>query len=909
MKIILLIYTILATTLFASGVTIQNLRCEYLANPTGIDIVNPRLSWIVESSLRGERQTAFEILVASSAEKLAKNQGDLWSTGKKISDQTTQLEYSGKPLLSGSQSFWKVRIWDRNGKVSDWSKPAIWTMGLLDPKDWKAKWIGVNDPSPTEWARPRYLRKSFMADKKIQRATVYATALGLYELRLNGKRVGDHLLAPEWTNYTKRVQYQTYDVTGIVHAGSNTIGTILGNGWYSGGWQKWKEKLSAIYGSEPLFLAQLEIEFSDGTRQTVVSDKSWRGTTDGPFQFAGIYEGATYDARKEFHGWDAPGFNDSKWSAATTPKADKDFIVGKLAAQRGNPIRVTQYIKPVAISQPKQGVYVFAFDQNIVGWCRFKFHGKAGETIDLQHGEMRNPDGTVFLGNLTVVSKHRIQLDQYTFKGNKEETFEPNFTYHGFQYVEVRGLKEKPSLESLTGVIFHSDCPEVGEFTCSDPLLSRLSKNILWSQRGNYMGVPTDCPQRNERCGYTGDAQFFMRAAVYNMDISAFFSRWLVDVCEEAQLPDGHFADHAPTFGPGDGPNIGWSDAGIICPYEIYRTYGDTHIIREHYAAMKRNLDWLTRESKDFLFTGKVGNGDWLSNEGGASKVVIGTAYSAFDFSLMAEMADAIGEKVDAEKFRDRAGKITGAFAKAYINDKGKIKGSSQSGYALAFTMGLVPPTLKGEMTERFTEEVSRFDWHPRTGFIGTPRLLPGLHLAGRDDDAYRLLLTKTAPSWLYPVSVGATTIWERWVGWDGKTPQGGMNSLNHYAFGAVGEYLFRMVGGISEEAPGYSRIKIAPVIRDGLNWAKTSYNSIHGKITTKWSVEGRRVTIDMTIPANTTATVFIPAKDARTVTESGKLAGKTSGVKLLNFEKNNAVFAVESGIYHFRSTLPENSK
>lgn len=907
MKILFILFSFLMATLFASGASIQDLRCEYLTNPAGIDVVNPRLSWIIESTHRGERQTAYEVLVASSADKLAKNHGDLWNSGKVESDQTTQLEYSGKPLLSGSQCFWKVRIWDRSGKVSDWSKPSNWTMGLLDSADWKAKWIGVNDPTPTEWARPRYMRRSFTLDRMIRRATVYATALGLYELRLNGKRVGDHLLAPEWTNYNKRVQYQTYDVTKMLHAGSNAVGAILGNGWYSGGWQKWKAKLSAIYGSEPLFLAQLEIECADGSRQIIVTDSSWRGIANGPLQFAGIYEGATYDARKEFPGWDTPVFDDSKWAAVTTPQANKDFKVGKLAAQRGNPIRITREIKPVAITEPKPGIYVFVFDQNIVGWCRFKFDGKAGETVELQHGEMRNPDGTVFLGNLTVVSKHRIQLDQYTFKGNKLETFEPNFTYHGFQYVEVRGLKEKPSLESLTGVIFHSDCPEVGEFTCSEPLLNRLAKNILWSQRGNYMGVPTDCPQRNERCGYTGDAQFFMRAAVYNMDVSAFFSRWLVDVCEEAQMPDGHFADHAPTFGPGDGPNIGWSDAGIICPYEIYRTYGDTRIIRDHYAAMKRNLDWLTRESKDFLFTGKVGNGDWLSNEGGVSKEVIGTAYSAFDFKLMSEMADAIGEKEDATKFRDRADKITQAFSKAYIDSAGNIKESSQSGYALAFTMGLVPPSLQEKMTERFTGEVSRFDWHPRTGFIGTPRLLPGLHQAGRDDDAYKLLLTKTAPSWLYPVSIGATTIWERWVAWDGKTPQGGMNSLNHYAFGAVGEYLFRMVGGISEEEPGYQRIRIEPVIRKGLTWANTSYNSVHGKISTAWSVNGSKLELKVSIPANTTATVFVPANDATTVTESGKLTGNAVGVKFLRIENNKAVYALKSGNYHFHSMLPQN--
>ena len=893
----------------ANGLTIQNLRCEYRTNPAGIDIVNPRLSWIIESTQRGERQTAYQIMVAQTAEQLARNKGDLWNSGQITSGQTTQLEYGGKPLKSGGECFWKLRVWDSKGNVSGWSKPSYWSMGLLDSKEWRAKWIGAHDPKPAQWPRPRYLRKSFNLERTVRRATVYVTALGLYELRLNGQRIGDHQLAPEWTNYTKRIQYQTYDVTSIVHKGSNALGAVLGNGWYCGGWQHWKEKLSAIYGTEPLLLAQLELEFSDGRCETIVSDESWRATTDGPLQFAGIYEGVTYDARKAFKGWDQAGFDDSGWSVPALPSPGTDFQVGKLVGQRGEPIRKTLELKPVAISEPKPGIYVFAFDQNMVGWCRFKFHGRAGETIELQHGEMCNPDGTVFLGNLTVVSEHRIQLDRYTFRGDREETFEPDFTYHGFQYVEVRGLKEKPNLESLTGIVFHSDCPEVGQFNCSDSLLNRLAENILWSQRGNYMGVPTDCPQRNERCGYTGDAQFFMRTAVYNMDVSAFFSRWLVDVCEEAQMPDGHFADHAPTFGPGDGPNIGWSDAGIICPYEIYRTYGDTRVIREHYQAMKRNLEWLARESKDFLFTGRVGNGDWLSNGGGASNEVIGSAYAAFDFQLMAEMAEAIGERRDASDFREHAGKIVQAFAKEYIDGEGRISKSSQSGYALAFTMGLVPPFLKEKMSDRFMDEIKRFDWHPTTGFIGTPRLLPALHLAGLDSEAYKVLLTRSSPSWLYPVTVGATTIWERWDGWDGKIPKGGMNSLNHYSFGAVGEYLFRMIGGISEEVPGYSQIRIAPVICDGLSFATTSYNSIHGRIVTAWKVDGQWLSLDVTIPANTSATLYLPTKVVSEVTESGKRIANAEGVKFLRIENENAVYSVESGNYSFRSIVKAGQK
>jgi alpha-L-rhamnosidase len=1010
---ILMITTVglhLGNMVMAGDITPERLSCEYREYPLGIDVAKPRLSWVIGAhsdkgteaqSGRGIKQKAYQILVASTPEILAKDQGDLWDSGKVESDQQNQIEYAGKKLESRMHCYWKVRIWTLTSGLraptsapSDWSKPASWTMGFLDQADWKGKWIGVdeldseapvkvealkiisasyqsvsgtpardviellkqsvkdnklninvsnesmggdvasgtkkrlvvdyelagksqqqivnegeslaiNTKSTAQWAKPRYLRKPFTVGSPVRRATVYTTALGLYELRLNGQRVGDQPLAPEWTNYHKRVQVQTYDVTAQVRAGQNVLAATLGNGWYCGGWQNWKYKLMSMYGTEPYFFAQLEIECADGTRQQVVTDATWRGTVDGPLRFAGIYEGSTYDATKELPGWDRPDYNDAAWAPAQPAPAD--LKVGQLVWQRNEPIRRTREIKPVAVNEVKPGVYVFAFDQNIVGWTRFSFRGQPGQTVELQHGEMRNLDGTVFLGNLLVVSKHQIQLDRYTFRTDQVETHEPSFTYHGFQYVEVRGLTAKPDLESLTGVIANSDCPEVGQFTCSEPLLNRLAENILWSQRGNFQGVPTDCPQRNERCGYTGDANFFMRAAVFNMDVGAFFNKWLVDVCEDAQMPQGYFTDHAPrTCAAGDNPNVGWSDAGIICPFEIYRTYGDTRVIRDHYAAMKRKLDYLTRNSTDGLFTGKIGNGDWLSNQGGVDKQVMGTAYAAFNFKQMAEMAAAIGETADAAAFRSQAEKISTAFAAAYIDADGRIKNSSQSGYALAFTMGLVPESRKAAMSARFAEEMQKFEFHPRTGFVGTPRLLPGLHEAGQDDAAYKTLLTKTAPSWLYPVTVGATTIWEQWVGWDGENPKGGMNSLNHYSFGAVGEYLYGMVGGIQPDAPGYQKIKIAPVIREGLTWANTRYDSIRGRIVSNWKREGDKLTMAVTIPANTTATIYVPTKDASSITESGQPVSNVPQVKFLRQEAGAVVYTVDAGTYQFSSTMPE---
>ena len=976
---------------------LANLRCESRTDPLGLDVAQPRLSWVNSSSERGARQTAYQILVASTPALLAKNQGDRWDTGKIASDQQNQIEYNGQPLTSGAVCYWKVRTWDQDGKPGAWSQPGSWTMGLLQPTDWQAQWIGVNQP-PTprpalriiqavvngpagaplvdvtaelvkrvkdnrlvaksdestlglpaetdpkikrtvtvnyelggqpqpavmrevskrgqplilgaalEWPTPRYLRKPFTVASPVRRATVYATALGLYELRLNGQRVGDQPLAPEWTNYHKRVQVQTYDVTAQVRSGANVLAATLGNGWYCGGWQNWQPELKSMFGTEPYFLAQLEIERADGTRQRVVTDATWRGTVDGPLRFAGIYEGSTYDATKELPGWDSPDYNDAAWAPAQP--APTDLKVGQLVWQRNEPIRRTREIKPVAVNEVKPGVYVFAFDQNIVGWTRFSFRGQPGQTVELQHGEMRKPDGTVFLGNLLVVSQHQIQLDRYTFRTDQVETHEPRFTYHGFQYVEVRGLTAKPDLASLTGVITNSDCPEVGQFTCSEPLVNRLAENILWSQRSNYQSVPTDCPQRNERCGYTGDANFFMRAAVFNMDVAAFFNKWLVDVCEDAQMPEGYFNDHAPrTCKAGDNPNVGWSDAGIICPFEIYRTYGDTRVIRDHYAAMKRKLDYINRNTKEGLFVGKIGNGDWLSNQGGVDGQIMGTAFAAFNFRQMAEMAEAIGETADAAAFRTQADKITAAFAAAYIDQSGGIKNSSQSGYALAFTMGLVPEPRKAVMSERFLAEMKKFEFHPRTGFVGTPRLLPGLHEAGQDDAAYKTLLTKTAPSWLYPVTVGATTIWEQWVGWDGKTPRGGMNSLNHYSFGAVGEYLYGMVGGIQPDAPGYQKIKIAPVIREGLTWANTRYDSIRGRIISNWKREAGKLTMEVTIPANTTATIYIPTTDSNTVTEGGQPVAQAKGVVFVKMNAGAAMYKMDAGSYRFQAAIPESVK
>jgi alpha-L-rhamnosidase len=775
-------------------------------------------------------------------------------------------------------------------------------MGLLHPSDWQSDWIGVTQT--TDPSKPALLRKAFAFSKPIAKATLYATALGLYEMRLNGQRVGDHLLAPEWTGYYQHLQYQTYDVTDLLKPGRNALAANLANGWYSGGWQQWTSKLKQVYGKVPYLRAQLELTFKDGSHLNVATNGTWKGTLNGPIRFAGIYEGETYDARKETQGWDRPGFDDTCWSPVVVshPK------FGELVWQRNEPIRVTQVIKAVAVTEPKPGVFVFDLGQNIAGWCRLKVREPRGTEITLNHNEVLNPDGTVYLDNLHAghLSTGDRQIVRYICKGGGTEVYQPHFTYQGFRYVQVTGLTKRPTVDAITGEVFHSSFTRTGSFACSNPLLNRLAQNIQWSQRGNMMGVPTDCCQRDERCGYTGDAQFFMPTAVYNFDVAAFFNKWLVDVDEDSQRPEGYFSDHAPDIGMGT-DNVGWSDAGVICPYIIYRTYGDTRIIRDHYAAMKRSLDYLERTSHGFTRgPDHVGNGDWLSINSQTPPEVIGTAYYFYNFKLMAEMASVIGENADAKRFAAKAGKIKQAFFQDLVGPDGEIKGDSQTDYALAFTMGLVPEDRRAAMAERFAEAVTRTGNKLTTGFIGTPRLLPGLHVANQDGSAYSLLLQEEMPSWLFPVKHGSTTMWERWNGWtpeDGYADNG-MNSFNHYAFGSVGEYLFAGVGGVSTLSPGYRHIKIAPVVGSGLQWASTTYNSIVGPIETHWKRSGKRLSLDVSIPANATAEVWVPCSQLSSLTESGISWRKAKGVKLLQLKNHCVVLSVSSGAYRFTSLM-----
>ena len=875
---------------------------------------------------------------------------------------------------------------DTSWKAAQWPS-GNWTATNYDDSSWATPASGGSPwgtPSLHDIARvpASYLRKNFTVGQPVTRATVYVTALGAYELRLNGQKVGNDELTPGWTDFFKRVDYQTYDVTAMVQNGSNSVAAILGDGWYASVLGYSGRRLN--YYGKPRFLAQLVIQLADGSTQTVVSDGSWKAS-DGPIRFGDLLLGSEYDARLEAPGWDTSSFDDSAWSPVATGLSatsggysdatslvsslvtnnqlnfvannstmggDPAFGVVKtlqieftlggtnqtlsfaenatvqigdgiqpltiLQAFYGNPVtfpglggiaiqaavaepvRRMETLPAINLTEPKPGCYTFDLGQNLVGWVRLNISGNVGDRVTVRHGEMLNPDGTVYTTNLRGANA----TDFYIFGTNGTVVYEPRFTFHGFRYVEVRGLTVPPTLSSVTGIVVHSDMPRSGDFACSSPLVNQLFNNIIWGQKGNYLEVPTDCPQRDERLGWSGDAQFFVTTAAYNFDVQSFFRRFMVTFNEDSQFADGSYAHFAPTLGGGGG-SAAWGDAGWICPYVMYRDYGDTNIIADHYASFQEYGQYLAAHASGYVINSLPGDfGDWVNLGGGATGRVIDTAYYAYYAQAMSEMAAVIGKNADAASYAALHSNIVAAFANFFDADGSFADDSSQTGYALAFTLGLVPDGLRDKVAEKFAESIAAFGNHLATGFIGTPRLLPALHLAGRDDLAYTLLLQESYPSWLYQVNLGATTMWERWDGW---TPGGGfqtigMNSFNHYAFGAVGEYLYGNVGGISPASPGYKTIRIQPVPGVGLTWANTSYHSVRGLVSTAWTNTGGMFNLETVIPPNTSAQVHVPTTNAAAITESGLPAASAPGVTYIGVTNGCAVFAVGSGRYFWSS-------
>lgn len=739
----------------------------------------------------------------------------------------------------------------------------------------------ANEPLPL-------MRRSFTVDKQVASARVHASALGVYELALNGEQVGDHRLAPGWTDYHTRIQHQTFDVTGQIRAGENVLGAMVAPGWYAGhiAWFG-----PGRYGNRPAVLAQLTIEYADGTTEVIATDESWR-TAAGPLITSDIVMGERYDARADRRGWDQPGYDDKDWSAVAVLDTD---ATERLVPQVDPPVRVTEEIAAKEITQPTPGTWVIDLGQNMVGTVRLQAEGPAGQTVRIRHAEVLNPNGTVYTANLRTAAA----TDYYTLKGAGLEVYEPHFTFHGFRYVELTGLPGEPDLDTVTGLVMYTDSPLVSEFETSDPMLNQLHSNITWGQRGNFLSIPTDTPARDERLGWTGDINVFADTAAFNMDALTFLTKWLTDL-RDAQHDNGSLPDVAPDVCCGDGV-AGWADAGVTVTWTLWQRYGDTQVIGENFDMMSAWVDYMEATSTN-LIRPNFGYGDWLNLNDDTNRSLIGTAYFAYSAGLLADMAEAIGRDGDAAEYRDLSRRVAARFNEAYVSADGRIQGDSQTAYVLALGMDLLPEDVRPKAAQRLVDRIADRGWHLSTGFLGTPDLLPVLSETGHLDVAYRLLLNRTYPSWGYQIDLGATTMWERWdsIRPDGSFQDAGMNSFNHYAYGAVGDWMYRTIGGIEPAEPGYRHTVIRPRPGGDLEHARVAYDSAYGTISSAWAYEDDRLVQRVAIPANVTADVHVPAQRPADVTEGGAPAAEAEGVRFVRMDDGAAVFRIGSGTYEF---------
>ena len=905
-KIFLLCLGMFAASVCFSQVKVEHLLTENQVDPISIDALVPRFSWKLNAGERRDvMQTAYEIKVISYS-YLKKGKHEVWNSGKVMSGQSVYVPYGGETLLSGQKYYWQARVWDNTGKASEWAPEASWQMGLLNPADWKAQWItpgfvedSVNRPSPL-------FRKNFSLTKKIASATAYMTAHGLYEAQINGHRVGDAYLTPGWTSYNKRLQYQAYDVTNLLQQGQNAVGAELGNGWYRGfiGY----DPKPNLYGKDIALLFQLEVTYMDGTKETIVSDDSWKSST-GPVRFAEIYYGATIDDRMQQKDWSVTNFDDKSWSGVKV----QDFSKSILVATYNEPVRKHETFKPVKIFNTPKGEKVIDFGQNLVGWVQMKVTGNTGDRITISHAEVIDKAGNFYTENLRTARSQ----DTYILKGGGEETFEPQFTWQGFRYIKVEGYPGDLKPEDFTAIALYSDMAPTGSFSCSNAMVNQLQHNIQWGQKGNFLDVPTDCPQRDERLGWTGDAQAFSRTASYLMNVHNFFTKWLKDVSAD-QYASGSVPFVVPnvigksaTDGPGG--STGWADVCTIVPWNMYLAYGDKRILENQYSSMKAWVDYMQRQSKNDLWNTGFHFGDWLfysvndDTDGSSAitnKYLIAQCFWAYSTQLLINAANVLGKTDDAAAYAALLAKIKAAYLREYVTPNGLISSDTQTAYVLALQFDMLPENLRVQAADRLVANIRRYHNHLTTGFLGTPYLCHVLSRFGHADVAYRLLLQDTYPSWLYPVKMGATTIWERW---DGIKPDGTfetptMNSYNHYAYGAIGDWMYRVIAGIDTktEGAGYKQIIIKPAIGGDLQDAAADYETNYGKVSSHWKIDGGNLELDVAVPANTTATVYIPATSGSNVTESGKPLASAPDIKMGGAVAGYVVVNAGSGVYHF---------
>lgn len=887
------------------------LTTEQRHEPLGLDAPRPRLSWKLESDRRGAAQGAYRITAAERPADLDDPTRLLWGSGRRESCDTLLVSWDGPVLRSATRYHWRVEIWDETGARAGTGESWFET-GLLHHDDWAAVWVGrdphglppfdppadhYNAPGPP----PLYLRREFQLERWPVRARLYATARGIYEPRLNGSLVGDVELAPGWTEYHSRLQYQTYDVTSLLRKGSNVLGALVADGWWCGYVGYDPRRAAHHYGDCPGFLAQLVVDFADGSRRVVATDGGWT-ERPGAIRSADLLMGQHVDAREQVSGWDAPGGAGDGFR----PVAVLDTEPGPLVAEPDHPVRVVRELPAVAIHRPGPGRFIVDFGQNLVGRVRLTIRRAApGRRIVLRHAEML-AGGELYVDNL----RRAKATDVYTTGGGETEVFEPRFTVHGFRYVEVDDYPGELSPADIVARVLHSDTPWIGHFECSDPMVNQLQCNITWGQRGNFVAVPTDCPQRDERLGWLADAQIFAPTASRNADVSAFFARWLRDVVD-GQDAGGAFRDVAPVIAMRRGAAPAWGDAGVIIPWHLWRTYGDRRALRRCFHAMVAWVGHIRRHNPDLRWRHRTGHsyGDWLQIDADTTRDLLATAYFARSTQIVADAAEVLGRHDEAAEHRALHTAIRAAFIESYVNDDGTVEGGTQTGYLLALAFGLLPEELVQAAVDHLAADIEKRDNRLTTGFVGTALLCPVLADYGRADLAYALLQQEEFPSWGYSIRHGATTIWERWDGWTdhGGFQSAAMNSFNHYSLGSIGDWLFGRVAGI-DQAPrsvGFRELLLRPLPGGTLTWAQAEQETVRGKVACGWSLANGRITVTATVPPGSTAVLEVPTPDPDSLRESNAAVLSRPGVLGVEPSAAGATLRLTSGRYIVSAVAP----
>lgn len=893
---------------FAKGageVSVAAVTTNARTNPLGIDTEDISFAWSLGARVRGAGQSAYQVRVGTTP-----GGSQTWASGKVDGDRQIDVRLPPVVELSPATRYhWQVRVWDRQGRPGAWSQPAWFETGLITPSDWQgADWIGAATDAPDQ-PRP-LLRRTLHLAKPIRQARLHATAQGLYQFWINGRAVGDQSLAPGWTDYRQRLQVQTYDVTALLRGGANVIGAALADGWFRGkvgmGW-------AAVYGRELALKAKLRVTYADGSVQDIGTDLQWQ-SRPGPWLQADLQDGERYDARRLPAGWNEPGADDDGWQ----PVVARAGTAARLVPQPDEPVRATEVLPAQARLPGPTGSFIYDIGQNVVGVARIRLQGRSGQTVTLRYAEELHRRGDRQGQLYTENFRSAAVTDTYTFARDGAITYEPRFTQHGFRYIEVAGVDAAPEPADVQAVVLGSDLPAVGDLRLSHPMLDQLVRNIRWGARGNFLSIPTDTPARDERLGWTGDISVFAPTANRLHDVRAFLSKWMDDV-RDAQRPDGNIPAVVPYPGKAFGETgVGWSDAFITVPYAVWRATGDTRILRRNWAAMRRFYDFVHASATadgNLLEEGRASwfSGDWLNLEG-VDRLhehrPIATAYFAENTRMMAEMGAALGHAEQARQWHALVGRIHQAFVRAYGQADGRLEPGTQTVYAMALGMGLVGTDGDREATAaQFVGKLAADNHHLRTGFLGTPWLLPALSSIGRDDLAMRLLLNDDYPSWGFQVRMGATTMWERWDGIraDGEFGPVEMNSFNHYAYGAVGDWMFRRLGGLQMLEPGYRKARIAPLmLHPGVSHAKASIRTAYGLLASDWRRTPQALHLNVDVPVNTEAEIRLPCPEPEAAREGRHAVAHAPGVRSVRWADGMLHLTVGSG--HYALSVPLRS-